>query len=263
MTLTPIVRRILIVWVALWILDFFLSLGGGGLARFLAMDPGGYLSGDFSGIGGIIGHAAVHEQRSFIHLFFNCWLFALFAPEIELLFPGRRFMHLLLRIALVSTAFTLFMAWMNPSAFAVPVVGGSGLVAAMMGASAAMYPQRILNLILLRVKLLHLFLVLTALDFLGFLAQCFGTGDRVAYTVHLAGAFTGWMVVGGFQRFEGPWSGWAAKRAYRKEQKRRQGEADAEQRLDEILAKISSDGMQSLTDAERDFLRDRSKKNQG
>lgn len=260
MTLTPIVRRILIIWVALWILDFFLSLGSSSLMPWLAMDPGGLLGGDWSGILGIGGYALVHETRNFFHLFFNCWLFAMFAPDIELMFPGKRFPMLLLRIALVGTAFTVLMAWLIPSGFAVSVVGGSGLVAAVIAASAAMYPDRIINLILLRVRLLHLFLVLTGLDFLGFLAQCTGTGDRVAYTVHLAGALTGWLAVGGFQRFQGPWSGWAAKRAGRRIEKKQRQESHDEERLDQILAKISKEGMQSLTDAERDFLRDRAKK---
>lgn len=264
-SLTPIVRRILIVWAALWLLDFFLSLGGTGLAPILAMDPGGMLQGDFRGIGGIVGYTLVHETRNFFHLFFNCWLFALFAPDIELLFPGKRFLWLLLRLALIGTGFTVLMAWIAPAAFSASVVGGSGLVAAMLGACAAMYPTRMLNLILLRVKLLHLFLVLTVLDLLGFLAQWSGTagGDRVAYTVHLAGALGGWIAVGGFQRFEGPWSGWAANRNRRKQQRKFEQESKAEERLDELLAKISREGMQSLTDAERDFLRDRSDRRKG
>ncbi|MGB0952182.1 MAG: rhomboid family intramembrane serine protease [Planctomycetota bacterium] len=259
MTLTPIVRRILILWVALWILDFLLSLGSASLMEVLAMDPAGLLRGDFRSILGIVGYATVHETRSFVHLFFNCWLFAMFAPEIELLFPGKRFVKLLLKIALIGTAFTLLMAFLSPH-FGAAVVGGSGFVAAMIAANAALYPDRMLNLILLRVKLLHFFVVLTALDFLGFLAQCTGTGDRISYTVHLAGAATGWLAVGGFQRVQGPWSNWATKRAHKQAQKKQQKEANDEERLDAILAKISRDGMQSLTDAERAFLRDRSRK---
>lgn len=259
MTLTPIVRRILILWVALWILDFLLSLGSGSLLDLLAMDPGALLRGQFQSILGIVGYASVHETRSFVHLFFNCWLFAMFAPEIELLFPGKRFLWLLLRIALIGTGFTLLMAFLLPH-FDARVVGGSGLVAAVIAANAALYPNRVLNLILLKVKLLHFFVVLTALDFLGFLAQCTGTGDRVAYTVHLAGAATGWMALGGFQRVQGPWSNWAAKRAHKQTQKKQQNAAKDEERLDQILAKISRDGMQSLTEAERTFLRDRSNK---
>lgn len=259
-TLTPIVRRLLILWVALWVLDFLGSLMGAGFSQWLLLDPWGLFQGDWSAAPGLVGYVFIHDSRSLFHLLGNAWMFALFAPEIERLFPGRRFLLLLLRATLVGSFATLFLAWMLPQSFSNPVLGGSGLVAAVLAASAAMYPHRILNLILLRVRLLHLFLFLTVLDLLGFLAQCAGQGKPVAYAVHLAGALVGWLAVGGFQRFPGPWQKFALARRARKDAKRKRYESECDAFLDHLLAKISRDGMHSLSAEEKRFLLDRSRK---
>ena len=263
MHLTPLVKRILIAWAALWVLGFLTGLGGdgsGGLNYWLRFDPVGLSDFNFTSLPGVVGYTLLHDRTNILHLLFNCYIFALFAPDIEALFPGKRFMLLLLKAALAGAGATLVLYWIMPGVFGNPVIGGSGLVSAVFAASAAMYPRRLLNLILIRVQLLHVFLVISGLDLLYLIGNMFGQFDGVARAVHLAGALTGWLAVGGFQRFDGPWKKWMHKAASRKADQTQRREQNDEAELDRILAKISSEGLPSLTQAERSFLEKRSKR---
>jgi membrane associated rhomboid family serine protease len=209
---------------------------------------------------GILGYTLVHSRLSIFHLLFNGYMFALFAPEIERLFPGKFFMVLMLKAALAGAVTTLVLYWLMPATFGHPVIGGSGLVTAVFAASAAMYPGRIMNLLFLRIRLITFFLVLIGLDLLFFFGNILGSADGVAHHVHLAGAFIGWTAVGGFQRFDGPWKGWIEKSARKKTQKQQRQSQNDEAELDRILAKISREGLPSLTAKERQFLEQRSKR---
>lgn len=260
MQLTPLVKRLLIIWVALWVLGFLTGVSGGGVIEWLELNPRGISSFDFLSLPGILGYTLVHSRLSIFHLLFNGYMFALFAPEIERLFPGKYFWYLLLKAALAGAASTLVLYWLMPATFGNSVIGGSGLVTAVFAASAAMYPDRIMNLIFLRIRLITFFVVLIGLDFLFFLGNMLGSADGVAHHVHLAGALVGWLAVGGFQRFDGPWRGWMEKSVQKKAKKQQRQSQNEEEELDRILAKISRDGLPSLTDAERRFLEQRSKR---
>ncbi|MCP4093153.1 MAG: rhomboid family intramembrane serine protease [Planctomycetes bacterium] len=260
MQLTPLVKRILIAWAAIWAIGFLTGINSPGLATWLALDPRALMNVELTSIPGLLTYTVVHSPSSIFHLLFNAWMFALFAPEIEVLFPGKRFMLLLLKAALWGTGFTLLLYGLFPSTFSNPVIGGSGLVSAVIAASAAVYPDRVLSLIILRVRLLYFFLFIIALDFLFFLGTILGAKDGIAHHVHLAGALCGWLAVGGFQRIDGPWRRWAQKSASRKAEKDHQQQQNDEAELDRILAKISKDGLPSLTAAERSFLERRSKR---
>lgn len=258
--LTPIVRRLLILWAALWVVDFLLSLWTTGLSGWFWLDPAGLLRGELLRIPGVVGYTFLHAPRNIFHLLMNAWMFAIFAPEIERLFPGKRFLLFLLKAALAGAGFTLLLAWVMPQQFAVPVVGASGLVSAVLAASAAMYPGRILSLIIIQVRLLHFFLVLVVLDILWLIASMASQGDGTANAVHLSGALCGWIVVGGFQRVDGPWTKMAHKQKQKADQKEQAKKASDEERMDQILAKISREGMPSLSNQEKQFLKRQSEK---
>lgn len=258
--LTPIVRRLLILWAAIWVVDFLLSLWTTGLSTLFGLDPAGLLRGELLRIPGLVGYTFLHAPRNLFHLLINAWMFALFAPEIERLLPGKKFVVFLLQAALAGAGATLLLAWIMPYQFAVPVVGASGLVSAVLAASAAMYPGRVLNLILIQVRLLHFFMALVALDLLWLIANMANQGDGAAHAVHLAGALCGWLAVNGFQRIEGPWSRIAEKQRRKSEQKTRASQAKDEERMDQILAKIGREGMPSLSSEEKQFLKRQSEK---
>lgn len=257
--LTPIVRIVLILWASFWVLDFLLSLGDRSLLEVFSLAPFAMQQGDFSSVIGILAYPLLHPTQALLPLLLSCWLFAVFGPEVERLLPGRRFLFLLLRTTLVGAGLTLLLAWGWPQSFGARVVTGAGWVGAMIAASAAMYPDRRISLIVIQVRLLPLFLVLCGLDLLGFLAQWAGKDPYGGSAIHLSGALVGWMSVGGFQRFRMPWSGLQERQAARKAAARKEQDQAQDERLDAILAKISREGMQSLSNAEKRFLLRRSK----
>ena len=110
-------------------------------------------------------------------------------------------------------------------------------------------------------RLIVFFAVLVGLDLLGFIAQCAGRGGGVATQVHLAGAAVGWFWANGFAHlgWPDPLSRWRASRQEAARRREATRAADDEAELDRILAKISREGLPSLTAKERDFLEKRSR----
>ena len=261
--LTPIVRILLILWASLWVVDFLLSLGDRSLQEVFALAPSAILRGEWSQILGLLGYPFLHPTAALLPLLASCWMFAIFGPEIERLFPGKAFLKLLLRTTLVGAGVSLLLGWMAPNAFGWRVASGAGWVAMVLAATAAMYPDRKLNLILIQVRLLPLFLILCLLDLLGFFAQWAGKDPHGGYALHLTGALVGWMAVDGFHRVQGPWHGHFEKRKRRNREKADSRHAGEEEKLDRILAKISREGMQSLSNAEKRFLLQRSRDKDG
>lgn len=263
-TLGPITRGILVVWVALWIVSFLATLADPAALRLLWLDPRALLEGRLAAVPGVLGHALLHDPQHSLHLLLNGLIFALFAPEAERLWPRRRCLIFLGAAALAGAAATVLLAALAPSGFARPVIGGSGLVSAVIAVHAAVYPDRLLNLILFRCRLIRLFQVLLALDLLGLIATLAGRPDGIAHQVHLAGFASGWLWAGGSWRRG--WDGkallrrFAGRRRARRAAREERAQAGQERELDRILAKIGREGIGSLSEGERRFLEERSRR---
>lgn len=261
--LGPVTRAVLATWVALWVIGFLSALAGPGIAAWLALDSAAILDGRLAALPTVLSYALVHDPYGILHVLLNGLMFFWWAPEVEILWRRGRMVNFLLIAALAGAGANLLLSALAPAAFGAPVLGGSGLVSAVLAAHAAVYPGRVLNLLVLRCRLITFFLVLVALDLLWLIADLAGRADGVAQEVHLAGALTGWLWAGGFwrrgvdHRLGG---GLAAKwRAWR-EGRRQRREAGEEAELDRILAKIGREGIGALTPAERAFLDRRSKR---
>jgi len=228
-----------------------------GLSIWLSLDPT-LLQGNLAAIPGLVTYALVHDPGNILHAGINMYLLYAFGGEVEILYRGRRFLGFLLAATLAGSVFHLLLSSLSFD-FASRVVGGSGIVMAILAVNAAIYPGRILNLLILRCRMITFFLFFVGLDLLNFLATWVGGNIQVATDVHLAGAAAGWIWAGGFQRFDNPIGRvsrrWREKQAAAGRQRRRAGEAE----LDRILAKISRGGLPSLTRGERKFLKKRSR----
>lgn len=262
-TFGSITRALLATWVALWILSFLSALAGPGLAAYLALDAPGLLAGRWLALPGILTHALVHDPYGILHLLFNALIFYVFAPEIERLWPGRRFLRFLLAAAAAGAAVHVLLAALLPASFPGLVLGGSGLVSAVLSASAAVYPDRRISLIFFECRLIHFFLGLLILDLLWLVADLAGRSSGVAHDVHLAGAAVGWLRAHGSWRrgWRAPWGDGPFARLRRRLAEGRARRASAEEaELDRILAKIGREGIQTLEPAERAFLERRSRR---
>lgn len=262
--LGPITRGILIAWVVLWVVSFLVQLAHSALLRPLVLDPGALLAGDVGAWPGALGYVFLHDPGRTLHLLFNALLFASFAPEVERLWPQRRFALLLGIAAFAGAVVTVLFAALAPRGFAVPVIGGSGLVSAMIAANAAVYPDRRLHLIFFSCRLMSFFLVLAGLDLLFLIGTFAGQPTMTAHQVHLAGFAVGWVWAGGSWRRG--WGAatllgrWQARRRARHAAREQQARDGDEAELDRILAKISSHGIASLDAKERRFLEKRSRR---
>jgi len=257
---TPTVRQILIAWSAIWVGVFLAGLAELDLLRYLSFAPSRLLAGDFLALLGALTYPAVHAlSLPPWHLLLNLLLFYMFAPEIERMFGARRFLRYLCLATLIGAGVSLVLAAMLPEQFGLAVFGGSGWVALCFACLAAIQPGLRISLLVIEVRILHLFLVLVGIDVLSLLATAAGRGDGVSAAVHLTGAWVGWTVAGGWQRFP-LFAGIRERRKMQSAERDTAQRARDEAELDRILAKISSDGIGALTPAEKRFLDQRSGK---
>ena len=260
-SVTPLVRRLVFLWLGLWLLSSVsILLPGGGVSAFLRLSPDRISAGEPLALLGIIGYAFVHAPFPYIlHVGLNSWITWLLGPEVERLWSNRRFVCFAVFATLAGAAVHLLLSWTLGGIFTAPALGGSGIVMAILGAHAAIYPGRRISLIIFSCPLLGLFLALCVLDLLGLLFMAAGQGSGVAADIHLAGGFFGWTWAGGWTRFDMPWSRWVAAIRDRNLATRAKKLQASNEEVDRILGKISDKGLPSLSASERKFLENHSK----
>lgn len=136
-----------------------------------------------------------------------------------------------------------------------PAVGFSGVVYAFIFAAALLAPHARVAFMIIIVPLWVLALILGIFSVLSFANNLMnpGRGDMVAHDIHLIGGALGLATV--YFRWRWRLPAISSKvRAFRAQQQEKR-EADHEQKLDELLAKVSRDGLNSLSDHERRFLK--------
>ena len=207
-----------------------------------------------------------HSVSGFEHLAYNMLGLFIFGRDVEALYGKRSFYLLYFAAGILAICAQLVS---SPA----PVLGASGAVLAIVTLFALHFPRRIILLFFILpipAWLLCVFFILG--DVMGVLQEARGgSGSNVAHLAHLAGAVFGlafWKFDLRWERFFGS-SGQRVRRARprsknvpfsRPEPKRRERrEEDAvSQRIDQLLAKISSSGKDSLSDEEWEFLRENS-----
>ncbi len=258
-SLTPWVKRILIFWAGLWVISNLLYLADYDLGMHFGLFPAALADGKLTSILGLVTYAFLHEPTGILHLAFNSLVFYWTGPEVERHFPGKKFLHFLAGVILVGAAVRVTLYFVFGTVFGYPALGGSGIAMACLAALAALHPGLRVNLLVLTVRLLPLFLVLAGLDLLRMIATIAGKGDSIASEIHLAGALVGWYWGGGFHRFP-VFRNWAEKRDLARRQRNHAKKQQDEEELDRILAKISREGIGSLSPAEKAFLDRRSRR---
>lgn len=188
---------------------------------------------------------------SLFHLLFNMLAVFMFGAELERAWGTREFLVYYL-VTGVGAGLT---QWAVSIHSPVPVIGASGAVFGLLLAFGMMFPDRpILLWFVLPIPAKYLVILF---GFIELAAVAAGRGGGVARFAHLGGLLVGflylksekylWPVkrwIGGVRR-----QGQARERAA--EEERRRADQD---RIDQVLDKISREGMGSLTPAERKTL---------
>ena len=276
------VGTIIVINAVIWLLLLVAMSSGYDLTtEVLACSPSDLFGGSFPQVWRLVTANFAHDPKSLFHIAFNMFFLWMFGRELEQIYTRKDFWFLYLASGIC--AIFLEVVVMQLTGHEAPVLGASASVMAIVVLYTLFYPhRRVLLFFAIPAPLWLLCVLFIGMDLIGMLKG--GTG--VAHVAHLTGAAFGFA----FRRFDLRWTTFWAP-LLRLDGRRgpgRSGRRSAEssafrvvhdeprpsapprdepsvpdglsERVDKLLAKISAEGMASLTDEERQFLEESSKK---
>ena len=238
----PMVKRIMIVTVAVFIAQFLFQKTGM-VERYFALWP--YWAVRHLMLWQFVTYIFLHDTRTIFHILFNMITLYFFGPEIEQMLGRGRFLFFYLAAGVCAgIAQCLIPGNAGSNNF---VVGASGAIYAVLVAYALTFPNRTVIFFIFPMKVRTLVLLLIGVSLYSGLSS---SPNGVAHFAHLGGAAFGFAYWKGRPWLESAWSRLSAWRVSRK----KTVDIDEEHDLDRILEKISQQGMGSLTKSERAFL---------
>ena len=261
--LTRVVRILLITTIAAYILQWFGE-------QWLGQDKWSLIFGLSAPL--FIGHGYAWQIVTYMfvhggpwHIFMNMLMLFFFGPETERAMGSRRFTLLYFGCGIVAG-----LGWLIISGFNANVcVGASGALFGILGAFAAMFPERRITLFLfvlpitLSARVLAILLAIFA--FLSLPNVGGGAGGQIAHAAHLAGGICGYIyglkiARDGFDGRDLAWSsegggGWLTNlRASWRRRQLRVAQGPSEDEVNRVLDKMLVSGFESLSGRERDIL---------
>jgi len=247
-TLPRPIRFLLIANVAIFLVDVLTR--GAYLLPWLALAPD-QVTQDFQ-IWRLFTYMFVHDTSPpFLHILFNMLMLWMFGTAVAQEMGERRFWILYLLAGFFAGVCSLlfYAATGNPSI----VIGSSGAIFALMVAFARFFPhQNFLMFFLFPVPAKYAVLIIGAIELL-----LITSGDRIAHAAHLGGALFAW----GWLSWESQALGWLEAWDNRKvrarwkfEENKTNRMREAMENIDPILEKIARQGIQSLTQSEKETL---------
>ena len=197
----------------------------------------------------------------FMHLFFNLFALWMFGMPVEAQWGKTEFLKYYFICGLGAAAASIAV---NPHSL-VPVVGASGPIYGLLVAFAMLYPDSVVYVyFLIPVKAAHMAILFGVLEFF---AGATGATPGIARFAHLGGMVTGYLYLRWWWtakiKAKAAWRGLAAGVAAARPERPRPSlpampgarEEDGMAEMDRLLDKILVSGFESLTEAERDFMR--------
>lgn len=137
-----------------------------------------------------------------LHLLLNCWVIFVFGREMEASLRPKQFLTLYFASGVIGGLVQMIGALVWPSHFGGAVVGASAAALGLVAAFAALYPERLLMLLLffiipltVRAKSLLLGIVIASLFCIVFPHSLLAMllGGNIAHAAHLGGMLTGYV----------------------------------------------------------------------
>ena len=254
--LTPMVKRLMIGLGAVWVVQMLLPSGlSQGLLSLFGLDPTDWFAFPlFLPVWQLVTYGALHAS-AFGHILWNVLYLYFFGTMLEGLIGSRRFLSVFLGGVLVGGLGSLI--WKLFAGSAAITMGASGGCLCVMCVMAVLQPRTPVILLFIPVPLAWLAGGLVAIDALAALRQIAGeAGSGTDHFAHLAGAGFGFFAA----RLGWIWVDPKAKLDAALEARRADSEQADQQRLDDLLRRIHEQGIGSLTDREREFLKKVSKR---
>lgn len=267
-------KRLIAINIAVYMLQLVtFNPRGGDVTAWLNLDLGSIFQ-KFQ-LWRLVTWAFCHDPNSLLHILFNMLGLWWFGKPLEGIYGGRAFARLYLGAAVVSAI--VFLAFSAATGINASAEGASGAVMAVLAISAMFFPTQVIYFIIIPIQLRWFVGLYLIYDLYPVLLAFSGHGqaDGVAHAAHLGGLFYGYIfktlnlqdMGSGLEetwlhfrrRFKARIRGAGPVKIYRPPEPEAPP-ANLEQRVDEILAKISAQGEASLTDAERQELKDASRR---
>ena len=207
----------------------------------------------------------------FMHFFFNMLMLWMFGSEVAEWMGTRHFVSMYFFCGIFAALFSFFMCLLGLTNN--PIIGASGALMGIFVAYYKFFPERMLLMFfIIPMKIKHAMWVMIALDI--FFAN---SGDTIAHFAHLGGVVAGFLYMSFYQsgsksplsffsrlfsrnteKFSGRSSSGSSYESDNAEEPEvLEGEVfyvDEQKRMDDILRKVEREGIQSLTESEREFL---------
>ena len=207
----------------------------------------------------------------FMHFFFNMLMLWMFGSEVADWMGTRHFVAMYFFCGIFAALFSFFMCLLGLTNN--PIIGASGALMGIFVAYYKFFPERMLLMFfIIPMKIKHAMWVMIALDI--FFAN---SGDMIAHFAHLGGVVAGFLYMALYQnspngsllsglsrlfsRNAEKFGRSSSERSYENENAEEpevlEGEVfyvDERKRMDDILKKVEREGIQSLSESEREFL---------
>jgi membrane associated rhomboid family serine protease len=265
--LTPVVKKLLIINGAVFLLIKFLALFGDELPRVLVYNFGlshQGLLGQFK-LWQLFTYMFVHEN--FFHVLMNLVGLWMFSGDLEQLWGSRRFLRYYIAggagagVCIAVMNYILFESYgISP-----PTLGASGALYAVLLAYGLTWPEReVLVWFILPVKMKYLVVIFGLIEFFGTVNMASGAGSNISHIGHLGGILSGFIFIMAARHAnaspprKGENRGFIAEffRRHRLDRKKQDIalRIEAKRIIDELLEKIARQGMSSLTPEEKKKL---------
>lgn len=265
--MTPMVKQIMLVtagaFLAHWFLSLFSPQAASAVGRFFGLNPeAGFTSWltPLPMLWQLLTYGLLHALGDLGHIFWNMLTLYFLGVMLEEVIGSRRF--LVHYMASVAVAGVFSLAFKFLLGVQIPTVGASGGVAGVVVAIATLQPKRTILLLVFPVTLMMLAILRVGADFFYGItvvaAHLRGEGvlSSADHFAHIGGAVYGFLAVKRQWIWRDPIAMVEAKRALAAQNK---AAGDA-RRMDELLERIHKEGMTSLSERERAFLRRMSKR---
>lgn len=244
----PITRMLLGVSVGVYLVQAVLRLAGVNfLDGVFGLSVGGIMQGR---VWEIVTYLFLHGSP--LHLLLNMLMLYFLGSEVERAVGRTHYLVLYFLSGVLGGLGWLVLTWPYEGV----CVGASGAIFGLLGAFAALFPQREVTLLVFFVfpVTLRAWVLAVVLGTLQFLLMISPAAGGVAYSAHLAGGLAGLVyVITLFRRDlpEGWWNGMRLQTQRRRHH--RQLDEDRQRRLevDRLLDKVAQQGLHSLSPAER------------
>ncbi len=248
---------------------FLVDDDGHGITEWLSMN-GSVLQGQ---VWRLLTYAFCHSQDDPFHLLFNMMFLWMMGQQVESIYGGREFLRFYLAGAVASAACFLLVGLLAGGRVH-GMVGASGAICSVVVVTAMYYPtQQIAILGVIPIELRWLVLIYLAYDLMPVVLELSGrpSDSGVAHAAHLGGMLYGYLYKRFDLRLSRLFGDFDFARQLRSLTRRRppvklyappveEVPENLEERVDEILAKITAQGESSLTDAERRILTEASER---